>query len=114
MNLAQDLFNPLEHFVCALERSSGWKLHVDSENALVLFRDEACRNHAAKEAGSNYNHTHYCDRNDPASNQDPRAAHITVRRNLKNSVETAKELTQWTTHRFRWFEQHRAQRGRQR
>src|SRR5688572_27719314 len=111
MNLAQDHFNPLEHFVCALERSARRQLHIYSENALVLIRDEACRNHAAKEAGANYNDTHDCDRNDPASNQDAGAAHITVGSNLKNSVETTKERTQWTTHRLRWLEQHRAQRG---
>ena len=46
--LGQNVFNLLEHFAGALERSAGRELNIDSENALVLIGDESCRNRAAQ------------------------------------------------------------------
>src|SRR5687768_8998765 len=64
VDLTEDSFDFFKYFAGAFERSPGWKLHVYSQNALVLFGNKPGGNHLAEEPGAQ-NHEHYDgDRNE--------------------------------------------------
>ena len=114
VGLGQDVLDLLQHEAGALERGPGRKLDVDAEDALVLVRDEAGRQHAREQAGPDRHRGDDPDRQQRPAHEQARHAHVALGGDVEHLVEAAEEGPQRAAHRLRRLEQHGAQRRRER
>ena len=112
--LAQNLFDLLEHFAGARERSAGRELNVDAQDPLIFIRYESRLDAPGKETGPDNDCDHDSNRDDSTADKQSRGAHIAIGDDLKYFVEAAEENSQRSPRLLRRFEHQSAQRRRQR
>ena len=104
----QDVLHLLQDHAGALERSAGRKLDVDSEDPLVLVRDESGREHFPQDAGTDDHTADNDDGEGRAADQQARGIHVAVGGDVKDLVETTEENAQRPAHGTRRLEEHGA------